>query len=701
MTVKKKFIILFISVMVVLLAILLSMEYLRRKQDASLKTAHFESVSQAVTSTIKYIEHALDQVTFDYTYWDEMVDYVNHPDTAWASVNLATILQSFSVHAVWAYNEEKELVYFVTGIYPGANRVLPLPSDVFPLLHKKRLSRFYVKLPEGLFLISAATIHDDSDIGREQEPRGYFFLGRIVDDEFISTIQAIAGTQVSLDKASIKPPEPGRSAIVFTFPFQSYKGEVVAKAVCTKQINNFESIYQYSRIYILAFLLAGTGVVLLIYYLINRWIHKPMDKLLTSLEQQDPGYILPLADRKDEFSRLSKLIMDFYRQKSDLKVKIAEHEADKQQLSESEEKFSKAFIFNPTATIITDLNEGRILNANSSFLKLTGYSIQEVKGYTPEALRLFEQKNVKTLYTDELRNGQAMAEHELELRNKKGEVRNVLYKSEFIHLQGIMSLLTVFVDITELKQAELTMEAAKKMAEESDRMKNALLVNISHDLRTPLTSILGFTELIIGDTQEENIRMLADRIMEASGRMISSLNAIMTLSEIHAGTLRLKKTPYHVSENMEACVAPYREMAFRKMIEFRMSTEKELVADVDEAYFKQMLQLLLDNAVLFTEQGQVSVDVFESSRDGYSYVTIRVSDTGTGITAAKQQELLTEFSRIAEGNANTFSVSSVGLSLACHLACKMGGMLEMESQPGKGSIFSLLFPSRKQQTRHE
>ncbi len=701
MPLKRKFIILFVSVSLVSILAFLAMEYLRKEQHKLLTIAHAESTAQTVNATIKNLAQSLDQVTFDYTYWDEMVRYVNDPDTAWANVNLATIIQSYTVHAVWAYNREQELVYFITGLYPGASRMLPLPPAVFPMLHKNRLIQFYLHLPEGLFLISAATIHDDTDIAREQEPQGYFFLGRLVDDEFLSTVQAITGTHIELSKPLEKTPEPGRSTINYIYPFLSFKGEIVANAVCSRPISNFESVYRYSRIFILVFFFVGIGSLILIYYLVHQWINKPMDKLVTSLVQDDPGIILSLTDRKDEFARLSKLIMDFYRQKADLSVKIAEHEADKQQLTESEEKFSKAFIFNPTATIITNLGEGRILSANSSFLRLTGYSLQEVKGRTPDELHLYEPEKVKKILPDGLRNDNQMPEYELELRKKGGTFCNVLYKSEFIHLQGVKSLLTVFVDITDRKQAEQTLEAAKHMAEESDRMKNVLLTNISHDLRTPLTSILGFSGLIIEDTQEEGIRNLADKILEASGRMISSLNAIMTLAEIHAGTLRIVNKNLNISTYLESCFAQYREMALRKMIDFRINTEKELFAEVDGNYINQMMQLLLDNAFQFTEQGHVTIDVYESIRDDNSYVTIRVSDTGTGISYEKQQELIAEFASITAGKGGGSIVSGYGLSLVCHLACKMNGTLEMESEPGHGSVFSINFPSKPSRNKHE
>jgi len=245
-----------------------------------------------------------------------------------------------------------------------------------------------------------------------------------------------------------------------------------------------------------------------------------------------------------------------------------------------------------------------------------------------------------------------------------------------------------FSDITEGKETELELVMAKEAAEEMARIKSAFLTNMTHEVRTPLTVILGFTSMLKQGVRPQYQRFV--KVIERSGRrLLLMLDSILDLAQLEAGSVDVENTSFNVVDVVESVSELIRPMANEKGLTFQISKP------VDGAYVKKgqrlvarVLNNLLDNAVKFTEEGGIEVEV--SEREDHVYVTIR--DTGIGITDAFLPHIFDEFSQESTGLERTHQGSGLGLAVSKRLLDLIGGHIRVTSNKGAGSAFIVELP---------
>ena len=225
--------------------------------------------------------------------------------------------------------------------------------------------------------------------------------------------------------------------------------------------------------------------------------------------------------------------------------------------------------------------------------------------------------------------------------------------------------------------------------ERASEAKSRFLANVSHELRTPMTAILGFTDAVLAGVdgplnpeQETSLRW----VQRGAQDLLGLINEILDLSKIEAGKLTLDVAPFDPRELLEAVVAQHRSLAAQKGIRFGWRDEGSPVDVVlDRQRVRQILVNLLGNALKFTEAGEVQV---VSARTDDGRYRIEVRDTGPGIAADQQDEIFEEFHQ-AEATAPG---TGLGLPISRRLARAMGGDVTFQSEPGRGSTFSLDLP---------
>jgi signal transduction histidine kinase/DNA-binding response OmpR family regulator len=238
----------------------------------------------------------------------------------------------------------------------------------------------------------------------------------------------------------------------------------------------------------------------------------------------------------------------------------------------------------------------------------------------------------------------------------------------------------------ELRDGQL--KAAKGVAEAASLAKSQFLANMSHEIRTPMNGVLGMTELLSRtDLSPKQLRFVG-AAHRAGESLLAIIDDILDFSKIDAGKLALEHVEFDLRQTIEDVVALLAEGAQRKGLEFACRMAAELPQSVrgDPVRLRQILTNLVNNAVKFTERGEILVDV--RCVDG-ERVRLSVSDTGIGITPEAAATLFQPFGQADNSTSRKFGGTGLGLVIVKQLAEMMGGTVELQSAPGKGSTFSV------------
>jgi len=229
--------------------------------------------------------------------------------------------------------------------------------------------------------------------------------------------------------------------------------------------------------------------------------------------------------------------------------------------------------------------------------------------------------------------------------------------------------------------------------------KSEFLANMSHELRTPLNAILGYTELIIdkiyGEVPEK-IQEVLERLEKNGSHLLNLINDVLDLAKIEAGRLRLSLSEYSMAEVVQTVFTSIEALAAEKKLGLKVIVPTDLTTGKgDEQRLAQVLLNLLGNAIKFTEQGEVSVEMTVSNEK----FLVSVSDTGTGLSEAEQKKIFEEFQQADSSSTREKGGTGLGLSIAKRIIEMHGGRIWVESTLGKGSTFRFTLPVRVERQR--
>ena len=382
---------------------------------------------------------------------------------------------------------------------------------------------------------------------------------------------------------------------------------------------------------------------------------------------------------------------------------ITELQTAREQLERTEANY-RGLVQNAVDGIFQTSPDGRYLNANLALAKMYGFDTVDelLASRTDIEHQLYVDPKQRDRFEELLNRNDKIDHFDSEVYRKDGRKIWISENARAVRDPSTGKLLYyegTVEDITARKQAEkdlneanAALAAARDVAIESARAKSQFLANTSHEIRTPMNGIIGFARLLLDTPLNLEQREYAGTVLHSAQNLLKVLNDILDFSKIESGKLAFESIEFDLRPIVEDTVELLAEIAQAKGVEVATKIDHDLPAMLrgDPGRIRQVLTNLLGNAIKFTQKGEVlvGIEVLEIQGDRCR-IACRVKDTGIGIEPPALGRIFQEFTQADGSTTRRFGGTGLGLSISRELARRMGGDIEVTSEPGHGSTFTM------------
>lgn|GEM_PF-5304078 len=364
-------------------------------------------------------------------------------------------------------------------------------------------------------------------------------------------------------------------------------------------------------------------------------------------------------------------------------------------LGVSEERFMRIVLYAPIPVMIHSAVDGRIIQANQRWLELSGQRRDQklsMNDWVDRVCPKERREEVITLLGPPFPSDNPLKEGELTLNPRDGGTRVWMVRSrplDHSSVEGGM-IISMGMDITDLKATEASLVQAKRDAEAANVAKSEFLATMSHEIRTPMNAIVGMAEVLEETPLSAEQREYVAVFRRAGDNLLELINDILDLSKVEAGRLELDNVRFSLKDLlrriMDIMIHRARERGLVLDLEVAEGTPDWLMGDPKR--LRQILINLIGNAIKFTHAGRVSIHVEKNAgRSEPGALMLCVEDTGIGIAADKQERIFESFTQADTSTTREYGGTGLGLAITRRLVHIMKGDIHVTSLPGKGSVF--------------
>jgi two-component system sensor histidine kinase/response regulator len=359
----------------------------------------------------------------------------------------------------------------------------------------------------------------------------------------------------------------------------------------------------------------------------------------------------------------------------------------------AQERFRRVIEGAPNAMVVVD-RRGSIQLVNAATEQMFGYSREELINHSVEMLVPVEFRDAHVRHRNEFIREPATRAmgpgRELTGQRRDGAKFPVEIGLSPIQLEGQSVVLASIYDATKRRQAEDALVAAKEAAESASRAKSDFLANMSHEIRTPMNAIIGMTELVLEANPNPIQKEYLTIVLESAESLLVIINQILDFSKIEAGRLELESIDFCLHDEVGDTQKVLGHRAHAKQLELAWQIDPDVPSHVrgDATRLRQVLVNLVGNAIKFTHQGEVVVEIRrQSSDDSHVWLNFIVRDSGIGIPADRQQRIFQAFEQADTSTTRQYGGTGLGLAISDRIIEAMHGSIGIESEPDKGTSF--------------